>query len=232
MLLFCPLSMYAQLSDDALKSICKSLYDSTLQDDTELNPPRSNWSYHILPVEEVFSGYFDSIRVFLVTCRHSLMIDSTWIAFDHSPTSFRLYALIPQTGKEIEVSSIEEFNSIFAESSKLCNLDKCYLYLLLATKQPGNLTNPGKYRKALSNASVFLRDTIPHYTYHSFGVLYTADEVNRRLMINPQIDRDISQSTKNNIYIYSESENGTYRYEFIYTSKGILKEVKKAELKL
>lgn len=232
MLLFCPLSMDAQLSEDALKNICKNLYDSTLQHDTTLNPLGSNWSYHILPVEEAFSGYFDSIRVFLVTCRHSLMIDSTRIVFDHSPYSFRLYALNLQTGKEIKISSVEEFNSIFAESPMLCNLDKCYLYLFFATKTPGNLTNPGKYRKALSSASVFIRDTIPHYTYHSFGVLYNRKEVDRHLMINSQIDYDISQSTKNNIYIYSVSEKGTYRYEFIYTKKGTLKEVKKAELKL
>jgi hypothetical protein len=232
MLLFCPLSMDAQLPDDTLKSICKELYETQLNNTSTLNTPLADPTYRIEPVEEIFHGYFNNVKVFRVNCHHFTLINGVPTATMHDAHSNQLYALDPITGQEIEINSIEEFNRIFAASPTLCNLDKCYLYLLLATKAPGNLVNPGKYRKALSNASVFIRDTIPHYTNHSYGVLYNRNELDRHLMINSQIDRDINQSTKNNIYIYSVSEKGTYRYEFIYTKKGALKEVKKAELKL
>lgn len=229
MLLFCPLSMDAQLSDDTLKSICKELYKTQLH---TTSAPLAGTTYRIEPVKEIFHGYFNNAKVFQVSCHHLTLINGVPTATMHDAHSSQLYALDPATGKEIEINSIDEFNRIFAASPTLCNLDKCYLYLFFATKTPGNLTNPGKYRKALSNASVFIRDTIPHYTNHSYGVLYNRNEVDSLLKINSQIDHDISQSTKNNIYIYSVSEKGTYRYEFIYTPKGTLKEVKKAILKL
>lgn len=221
-LLLCSHIAVAQVSDDSLKNICKELYQSQ-----EKNKPGT---YRIHPVEEVFAGYFKNVKVFLVSCQHSLMGDSTKMSF-HDAYSYSFYLLKTETGRNVELNGIEDFNAVFEEQRPVCNLDKCYLYLLLVEKTTNNLTSPRDYRKILSNNSVFLKDALPYQAHHQYGVVYHRSDILKKQEGRLQLDEDISSSTRNYINIHTVSGEAIYRHQFLFNRDGKVRSVSKTLIK-
>src|SRR5690606_1481194 len=106
-------------------------------------------------VKELFPGSFNDIKLFLVSCYYN----HTMYVIDHGPTpSYKLYALNGLTGKETKVYDIESFNRVFGDSRNVCNLAKCYLYLLLVAGVEKGLTKAYEHRKQIKKNSIFLTE--------------------------------------------------------------------------
>lgn len=220
-------AVIAQLPDDTLKNICSNSFRNQINNSSDFKKYSKEVSYEIESVRETFQGYFHNARIFLADCHYYSVANGFLIMSDHDTHTYQLYALAPETGKEIEIKDIEQFNNVFGQSAKLCNLDKCYLYLFLVAKTKDNINAPKDYRKALNNNSVFLNDDLPYYTSFSYGMLYRIDEIYPFSMTShPQIEEDISRSTKSNIYIYTVFHKEVYRYHFNFLRGKIVNVVK------
>ncbi len=202
-LLFCSSVAKAQVPVDSLKAICKNLYEIQL----------SNQGYDIYkigPVEEIFQGYFNNAKIFIASCTHGSFIG------DDIPRSNQLYALNPSTGEKIELNGVAPFNNIFEERKPLCNLDKCYLYMLLS--QPANdaavITNPSAYRKPVKENSIFLKDHLP-----LIRVAYTPISNNNQPKpddsLLTRIEEVTGASTINKITVFKTTHTAVYQYRFI-----------------
>jgi hypothetical protein len=214
----------AQLSEDSLKNICKDLSEKQLNGCDTTN----GWVCKIQSVDELFKGYFKNIKIFMAFINYyRLDKGRLWIS-DHSPMVFHWYILNPATGKKVDWNEISEFNKLFEDGHLLCNLDKCYLYLLLNVKESINITDPRDYRKAVNNSSIFLKDHLPAGTYQSFGIVYSSDRTRVYNLVRSQIDDDITRSTKKRLNVYVSSKDNIYRYEFYFKRNGKIEDVHKA----
>ncbi len=220
----------AQVSDDSLKDVCKDLYQSQINNTDSLKKYNLAPASH-LEIDEIFHGYFKGLRLFLVGANFP---HKQYGLHFHSPYITELYILNAETGKELKVGGVEEFNRIFGNCSKLCNLDRCYLYLFIVAKETGRITRPNDYRNVLNSNSVYKKDSLTLNRWHAFGTIvkpYPLRSFEAYEMVRAKIHADLSQSDKDDIYVFAESKEIIYRYEFIFTKDGKITKVIKASLK-
>lgn len=227
LLLFC-LLFYAQIAkaqiyDDSLKHICRTLFEK------QEGGRKVRGSSCRMSIDEIFSGYFLPARVYKASCDYSYTDDG--MINMHGSHTNQLYVLNAITGGQVPMNDAQQFNVTFATQKQLSNLDRCYLYLFLVVKIKGTLTMQDMYRNALKKNSIYVRDRLPYDTGVTVGSTYRASEVDLLNKFRGQIDADITRSTRDNIYMYHFSEEGYYRYHFFFTSHGRIDKVEKALLK-
>lgn len=210
----------AQIPLDSLKNTCKFLHmqeiDSILQESKNDKTP-----YY--EINELFYRYSNTNRIFFVLCR----LPGYTV---HTPTIYQFYLLNSITGRQINLNSIEDFNDAIGRNKKICNLDKCYLYLYFNEKITSSttLTSPMDYNKSLNSHSVFLKDALRIFTKYCSSCISVA--------YREHISSDISQSTKGYICVYAMIMVQPYhykltKYQFYFDRHGELNKVFKSVIK-
>jgi len=210
----------AQISNDSLKNIGKGLFQKQIEN-KRFKTNRSQDALFNIFVEELFPGCFKEFKIFLYRAENGFG--------DDMGSANELYVFSSKTGLQLDIKSVEEFNREFRNSSGLCNLDRCYLYLFTVEKVREGMTDPGLYRKVLNNNSVFLKQATA--LFHPFCFpCDSSDFLTSYGDLHRQIESNISRSTRNHIYMYVVYRASINLYEFVFRSGGILEKVRKTAL--
>lgn len=236
-----PFIVSAQLADDSLKTICKHLFENERKK-ANTTPASSPITFRTESIEELFAGGFKQSKAFLLTARaFGTENDSILYTFMHGGYYHKLYVLDNMTGKELIINTIEQYNNMFSDSVVICNLDKCYLYMILTEQPKGQITAARDYRKTLNSNSAFLHKaagliTAYCYTYDT----KCKEHISYHSFIQQKLKDDINNSVKNNIDIHvvhkpepcSFCIDSIDRYQFIFRGGGRLYQVNKTQVEL
>jgi len=226
---FIPLSALGQISDDSLINLIKESYMHEVQkpenaiflDQIRNNTNDSTKDNFGVDIEELFRGYFSNIKLFKANYK---LLHRKWIV-DDFPGYFRFYVYDCNSGFPVQIKDRSEFNSFISASKfKISNLDQCYLYLLMVSKEIRGINSPVEYKKNISTNSVFLINGVG--LVGSDGGLVSPEPKVSCVTLN----KDLKSSDMNNIYVYvnyfqSRSIIITKRYCFIFSKKDGLKDV-------
>jgi len=229
-LLFCSFTSYGQLRYDSLVQICTEQF---------------NKDKHIYPYREckgckvgVSKDYDDTFGRYILLGAYNL--DS--LDFDIEPTvlnspyvfsfttEYFLYMIDIYTGEIVSLENYEKFNKIINTGKrKLCNIDKCTLYLLHNHVGVFGFSDLARgYPKDIKQSKKF---TNLHFVF--WGNRYSKFENPEWLCSKIKYDKD--HSNNNNIVIYEflsdTSEYLACKYQFSFDSTDNISSINKEYLK-
>ena len=120
-----------------------------------------------------------------------------------------MYAYDEKTSRRIFFNNEQEFiNMLNSSKQKLCNLDKCYLYLYLYIRFTGmSLTHPRSFDYQLYRKSVFINDPL-----YKFFDIYNVSYV----LNSSQEKEEVYLSTRKDIVMYTVANGSSIICKYYY----------------